>query len=40
MNSALWLPLKHFITSATFLGAFSLFGLVCSLAVFALAKNY
>jgi hypothetical protein len=38
MNSvSLWPPLKRFITSASFLGVFSLFGLLCSLAVFALA---
>jgi hypothetical protein len=38
MNAAwLWLPFKRFITSESFFGVFSLFGLLCSLAVFALA---
>jgi hypothetical protein len=38
MNSAsLWLPLTRFITSESFFGVFSLFGLLCSLAVFVLA---
>jgi hypothetical protein len=37
MNSSLWLPLKHFITSEGFFAVFSLFGLLSSLAVFALA---
>jgi hypothetical protein len=35
MNSALWLPLTRFIMSV--LGVFSLFVLLCSLAVFGLA---
>jgi hypothetical protein len=38
MNSApLWLPLKRIITSESFFGVFSLFGLLCSFAVFGLA---
>jgi hypothetical protein len=36
MHSALlWLPLKRFISSEGFFGVFSLFGLLCSLGVFA-----
>jgi hypothetical protein len=37
MNSSVWLPFKHFITSETFFAVFSLFGLLSSFAVFALA---
>jgi hypothetical protein len=37
MTASLWLPLNHFITSEGFLGVFSAFGLLCSLAVFGLA---
>jgi len=37
MTASLWLPLKRFITSEGFFGVFSLFGLLCSLAVLGLA---
>ena len=37
MTASLWLPLKRFITSEGFFEVFSLFGLLCSLAVLGLA---
>jgi hypothetical protein len=36
-SASLWQPLTRFISSETFLGVFSLFVLLCSLAVFGLA---